>query len=159
MTILRIIGTDSLLMRHHRLVRVGQPTARSNGFPTHIYFFKDLNFCLSAWQGLSHPPYASVAIHTRHQVVLIPVEALLEQRSKLFRNGIADFRGLGRPANVLGSNALFDDISDCFVNFLRKLWLLQRVLEHHRHGQKHCDWVDDALAADVRRRTYTMSAV
>ena len=76
----------------------------------------------------------------------------LQELLQLSGNSITDFTSLGLASDITGANARLDHVADSGLNGLGFDWSIERVLQHHCHGQDGGDWVDDALAGNVRGR-------
>lgn len=82
----------------------------------------------------------------------ILVNTCLQVFLQLCGHGVTNFAGLGLASNVAGTDAGLDDVAHGCLNGLGFDWPIERVLQHHCHGQDSSNRVDNAFSSNVGGR-------
>lgn len=88
----------------------------------------------------------------------IPLPLARQDLDNLLRDGVADLDGAGAAANVLGAKTAVEHVLNGVLDRLGLLGQVEGVAEHHGDGEDGADGVDDALAGDVWRGAWKLSA-
>lgn len=84
---------------------------------------------------------------------------ILQNISKFCCDSIADLCRTVGTTDILGANSVLNGSSHCFFDSLSFSWEIERVFEHHSHGEDCADWIDKSFARDIWGRSFKNKSV